>query len=214
MKQLRIALLALCALATPVYAQGTLPPLNLACGFKINGTTAGCPLGVAVGGTGAATLTGIVKGNGTSPFTAAASGTDYVAPSRNISTSGSLTGGGNLSADRTLAYGGDGAWTAYTPTVVGGTPPTTATAAGSYKQLGSKTYVFHLTYDVSVVGSPGAGINLSLPNAVTPVAAVQACTSAASVFVGIFSSINALYFAPQAWSATSYDVTCGPFEVN
>jgi len=43
---------------------------------KITGT-----LGVAHGGTGVTTLTGIVKANGTSPFTAATAGTDYLAPS-------------------------------------------------------------------------------------------------------------------------------------
>ena len=37
-------------------------------------------LPVASGGSGAATLTGVLKGNGTSPFTAATAGTDYVAP--------------------------------------------------------------------------------------------------------------------------------------
>jgi hypothetical protein len=37
-------------------------------------------LGVASGGSGAVTLTGILKGNGTSAFTAATAGTDYVAP--------------------------------------------------------------------------------------------------------------------------------------
>jgi hypothetical protein len=42
---------------------------------KITGT-----LGVAHGGTGVTTLTGIVKANGTSPFTAATAGTDYLAP--------------------------------------------------------------------------------------------------------------------------------------
>ena len=40
----------------------------------------GSALPVAGGGTGAATLTGILKGNGTSAFTAATAGTDYVAP--------------------------------------------------------------------------------------------------------------------------------------
>lgn len=43
-------------------------------------------LTVARGGTGAATLTGLVKGNGTSAMTAAVPGTDYVIPS------GSITG--------------------------------------------------------------------------------------------------------------------------
>lgn len=38
------------------------------------------PLSVPQGGSGAATLTGLVKGNGTSAFTAATVGTDYVAP--------------------------------------------------------------------------------------------------------------------------------------
>lgn len=38
-------------------------------------------LPVANGGTGAATLTGIVKGSGTSAFTAATAGTDYTTPS-------------------------------------------------------------------------------------------------------------------------------------
>ena len=37
-------------------------------------------IGVAYGGTGATTLTGILKGNGTSAFTAATAGTDYLAP--------------------------------------------------------------------------------------------------------------------------------------
>lgn len=40
----------------------------------------GVPISVASGGTGATTLTGLVKGNGTGAFTAAAAGTDYVAP--------------------------------------------------------------------------------------------------------------------------------------
>lgn len=38
-------------------------------------------LSVANGGSGAATLTGVLKGNGTSAFTPATAGTDYVAPS-------------------------------------------------------------------------------------------------------------------------------------
>jgi hypothetical protein len=42
--------------------------------------TLGAALPVASGGTGAATLTGVLKGNGTSAFTAATAGTDFVAP--------------------------------------------------------------------------------------------------------------------------------------
>ena len=55
--------------------------------------TLGGTLGVANGGTGVATLTGIAKGNGTSAFSAAVAGTDYVAPGGALGTpsSGTLT---------------------------------------------------------------------------------------------------------------------------
>lgn len=42
--------------------------------------TSGDTTSVAAGGTGVGTLTGIVKGNGTSAFSAATAGTDYVTP--------------------------------------------------------------------------------------------------------------------------------------
>jgi hypothetical protein len=47
-------------------------------GGTITGIT---DLAVADGGTGVSTLTGIVKGNGTSAFSAATAGTDYASPS-------------------------------------------------------------------------------------------------------------------------------------
>lgn len=50
-------------------------------------------LPVANGGSGASTLTGLIKGNGTSAFTAAVAGTDYVIPSGNITgTAANVTG--------------------------------------------------------------------------------------------------------------------------
>ena len=64
----------------------------------------GGTVSVAYGGTGVATLTGIVKGNGTGAFSAAAAGTDYLAPSGALGTPSS----GNLSsctADGTNAVG-------------------------------------------------------------------------------------------------------------
>lgn len=59
---------------------------------------------VQYGGTGAATLSGIVKGNGTSAFTVATAGTDYLAPSGALGTpaSGNLS---NCTADGTNAVG-------------------------------------------------------------------------------------------------------------
>jgi hypothetical protein len=46
----------------------------------LSSLTLGTALPVASGGSGATTLTGVLKGNGTSAFTAATAGTDYVAP--------------------------------------------------------------------------------------------------------------------------------------
>ena len=60
-------------------------------------------LPVANGGSGTTTLTGIVKGNGTSAMTAAVAGTDYVIPS------GSITGNaGNVTGTVAIANGGTG----------------------------------------------------------------------------------------------------------
>jgi len=59
----------------------------------LSSLTLGTALPVASGGSGAATLTGVLKGNGTSAFTAATAGTDFVAPGGALGTpsSGTLT---------------------------------------------------------------------------------------------------------------------------
>jgi hypothetical protein len=63
-------------------------PITTSGSITIAGT-----LNVANGGSGATTLTGILKGNGTSAFSAATAGTDYIAPSGALGTpsSGTLT---------------------------------------------------------------------------------------------------------------------------
>ena len=55
------------------------------------GVWKGTEVTVPYGGTGVATLTGIVKGNGSSAFSAATAGTDYVAPSGALGTPSSGT---------------------------------------------------------------------------------------------------------------------------
>jgi hypothetical protein len=60
-------------------------------GTVTTGTWNATTIGVAYGGTGATTITGLVKGNGTSAFTAATAGTDYQAA---ITASGLLKGAG------------------------------------------------------------------------------------------------------------------------
>jgi len=53
-------------------------------GTITTGTWNGTTIAVANGGTGATTLTGVLKGNGTSAFTAAVDGTDYLSPNTTI----------------------------------------------------------------------------------------------------------------------------------
>lgn len=66
---------------------------NLAPGADSSGV-----LGVAKGGTGVATITGLVKGAGTSAFSAAAAGTDYVAPATATTFTATQTFSGSSSA--------------------------------------------------------------------------------------------------------------------
>lgn len=77
---------------------------------NITGTAAGlsATLAVASGGTGATTLTGLIKGTGATAMVAATAGTDYVVPSGNITGTA-----GGLSATLAVANGGTGQ-TAYT----------------------------------------------------------------------------------------------------
>lgn len=79
---------------TSVDASGGTTGLSFS-GGPITGSgtlTLGGTLGVANGGTGAVTLTGLVKGNGTSAFTAAVDGTDYVGPGTSVGFTVNFTG--------------------------------------------------------------------------------------------------------------------------
>ena len=62
------------------------------------GASTGGVLAVTNGGSGAATLTGLLKGNGTSAFSAATAGTDYVAPSVATTFTATQTFSGSSSA--------------------------------------------------------------------------------------------------------------------
>jgi hypothetical protein len=86
-------------------------------------------LTVAYGGTGATTLTGILKGNGTSAFTAATAGTDYQAPITltTTGTSGAATFIGNtLNIPQYTGGGGSGTVTSVSVATANGFAGTVA----------------------------------------------------------------------------------------
>lgn len=69
------------AAARTTLALGTMATQAASAVAITGGTITGITdLAVADGGTGVGTITGIIRGNGTSPFTAAVAGTDYLAP--------------------------------------------------------------------------------------------------------------------------------------
>ena len=74
----------------------------------------GSTLTVPYGGTGATTLTGIVKGNGTSAFTAATAGTDYLAPPSGTAILKANSGGALANATAGTDYVAPGTATTFT----------------------------------------------------------------------------------------------------
>lgn len=71
-------------------------------------------LGVANGGTGATTLTGIIKGAGTSAFSAATAGTDYLAPPSGTALLKANSGGALANATAGTDYVAPGTATTFT----------------------------------------------------------------------------------------------------
>lgn len=108
-------------------------------------------LPVANGGTGATTLTGVLKGNGTSAFTAATAGTDYLAPPSGTAILKANSGGALANATAGTDYGA---------------PGTAATWTAS--QRGTVTTANSGSFDMSVTNNfictPASGVTLTFTN--------------------------------------------------
>lgn len=113
----------------------------------------------------------------------------------------------------------DGAWTSYTPSLTyPGTAPTAAAVSGFWKQLGSKTYVVHIDYNVTTLGSGAGNIYFELPNSAT--LARNAVCSAVNYNAGTVqtavgaTAIGGIILTPSpAMAAQQYYVNC-TFEAN
>lgn len=158
------------ALGTPAsgnLANCTFPTLNqntTGTASNVTGTVA-----VANGGTGATTLTGVLKGNGTLAFTAAAAGTDFVAPGGALGTPSS----GNLAncTFPTLNQNTTGTASNVTGTVAvanGGTGATTSTGSSSVVLSNAPTItnptVTNYTETAYAIGNSSTAVTISLAN--------------------------------------------------
>lgn len=130
-------------------------------------------LPVANGGTGATTLTGVLKGNGTSAFTAATAGTDYLAPPSGTSILKANSGGALANAVAGTDYLAPPSGTAILKANSGGALAN-ATAGTDYvsptgtETLTNKTLtnptINNYTEGVVAIGNTGTSQTLSLTN--------------------------------------------------
>lgn len=165
---------------------GTLSGVNLA--SAVTGT-----LPVANGGTGVVTLTGLAKGNGTSAFTAAVSGTDY-APA----TSGSAILKGNGSGGFSAAVAG----TDYAP-VTSGTSILSGSGSGGFTNVTIGGGLQFTGGTLSTDGTAGLGTVTSVGVSVPSFLSVSGSPVTSSGTIALSYSGTALPVANGGTGATT-----------
>lgn len=151
--------------------------------------------------------------------------TTRAATSTTVTGTGSITGGGDLSANRTLAYSGDGAWSAYTPTLNWVTVPTTYSSTIKWKSFATKSYDVRINITMTDVTSCSAGncgpVYFTFPNSVTPTGdSACAFVDNAGVTQNYYAEARTtgiIFIQPanSTWIAgRKYNIKCSGVEVN
>ena len=167
----------------------------------------GGALVVASGGTGAKTLTGIVKGNGTSAFTAATAGTDYLAPPSGTAILKANSGGALANATAGTDYLAPPSGTAILKANSGGALAN-ATAGTDYLAPPSGTAILKANSG-GALANAAAGTDYVAPGTATTFTASQTFSGSSSVIAAIFSDVAeiATVSATAATGTINYDVT-------
>jgi hypothetical protein len=147
-------------------------------------------LAVGYGGTGATTITGLVKGSGTSAFTAATAGTDYIAPPSGTSLLKANSGGALANATAGTDYLAPPSGTALLKANSGGAL-SNATAGTDYVAPGTAT-----TFTAKQTFSNSTGASSKFPN-ILETATISATASTGTInYDTITQSI--LYYTTNA----------------
>lgn len=164
-------------------------------------------LPVANGGTGATTLTGVLKGNGTSAFTAATAGTDYLAPPSGTAILKANSGGALANATAGTDYLAPPSGTSILKANSGGALAN-ATAGTDYLAPPSGTAILKANSGGALANAT-AGTDYVAPGTATTFTATQSFTgSSSTAAMKITDAIEPITVSATAATGTiNYDVT-------